>query len=1430
MLLPQLPKFRFSNYFIIFSFLGVFLTPSVIKAQLSISINSGGATSVPTGQDICYDVSYTWSSTTQDLNNAKIELPIPLPLSGDVSGDVGVFNSPHIASSVYNPSTRKITWTMVNPLPAGSSGTVKFCVHFANGTTANGANVTLTPTISGTGVLPASNSVSLTADASPKTTVLKDIKKDPALDNEATYSIVVNNNQGNGNYSLTNAVVTDVLPAGAIFVRASNGGTNSGGTVTWNLGNFAVGAYTTLRLTVKYPTGSFNLGQTVNNTATLTGTTPAGVLPAVSSTKAATIAAPFPEASSAKYSWTDWASLGGGMGFNFYTYNSGNVPLDNYVVEDHIPAEFLLTEIGLGVDDNGTQNSVKVEYKTKNNPIWATFPNSPFTMPASLSAPDRTYLGVWQLGFDPMTGTDYVTDVRLTWDHLPVGYSADNSQTYLNGTTINPNRDGVTYPMPLKIGNTINLQYDYVGNTTVLPPFSDSMYIVGKSPKATVGKSLNSSTTQQPNNEVQYQFCLNNNWDASDSLRDGIVADLLPLNMTIIPGTLVNLSTFVSAPTVNITDNFNGTGRQLLKFSWLGQAMPVSTSNCFTMNAKIKAGTPPGTLRNQLYFLSASNPIINTCDNPQYVRDTFDIDGDGLTLTDTLPTSYDIDINVLETTAIESYKYVKGDCDSTFHRYPEVGKAAANGTFQYKLYVKNTGNQPLTNIRTLDILPWVGDIGVLTYGDSRQTAYQPTFVSMDIVPSGVTVKYSNSSNPCRAGLDAAITEPGSGCDANTFSTTMPTNLADIHSLIFDFGNIVIQPADSLELRWTMRVPYGVGPGEVAWNSFGHRSESTTGTIVPPAEPIKVGVTVKSAKIGDLVWVDTDKDGIFNNGEVGLEGVTVRLLDSLMNPVINPITSQAITDTTDASGNYFFNVAPGTYFVKFDLPAGYATTVGNQGDDTTDSDIASNGKTTTSITVVDGDSDLKWDAGIYVVCPIPPSISSIVVDTATCFSGVANGDAKITLNGITVATTYSYSTVGTSNLLFANATNISGGTIILSNLQAPSVPKTYFFRTYAPDSACYKDTMVILPPSVCPQPPCAMTATATTAACHANGTPENPADDYIIFSINAANTLLNTQTFTVTATQGGSPIVISLANDSAATAVNCGLNTAMKTPVGTAGKGDITLTITDNANNCSTTLNITDAGTCAITCSPGTAQMVMYAYSTQVQTTELENVPVLIPQFDEQGGTRILTKVTLDYSVGSIAHAIFENSAATPATFKATMTSDVLLDLNGNNIATASTSITTGFKTIQPSIIVAAQDNWVGDSTSGGVPSTISRMLTWMNDRMSNMKDPTTDPRYVTHATGNTTTDDDIYYYPVTQDSTNGSLTYTLPADLAPFKGTAKVPLVVSTLSGMSTSGGGGNLSSVQKTKGFAYAKVTYFYECAANCKSPICIPVTVARQ
>lgn len=1062
------------NYFTVLCLLGcMFFSPSVLRAQLSVAVNSGGVTSVATGQDICFDVSYTWSSTTQDLNGAKIEVPIPLPLVGDAINDVGIFNSPHIASSAYNPATRIITWTMIDPLPAGSSGTVKFCVHFANGSTTNGASVTITPTFSGTGQIPASSTSTLTATAAPKATLAKSLRTDPALDNEATYTATVNNNQGNGNYNLTNVVITDQLPAGAIFISATSGGTESGGVVTWNIASLPIGTTTYLKVKVKYPSGTFNLGDMVTNNVSMTGTSPEGAIPGVTASKTNTIAAPNPLANIGKYSWTDWMSVNGNTGYSIYHNNEGNVPLTNVILEEVLPAEFEVTGGALPIDYNGTTNHATLEYQTTSNGTWTAWPGSPFT----LMGPNATYFNTSTLG---LASGEYLTKIRVTYDELAVNYEGSTLQFY--GKTINADVNGVTYTYPHVINNTINYEYTGGGQTKTGTQ-TDPATILDVSPKPYVDKSLASSYYQQPTNTVTYNFRLYNRWEASDSLKQPYLADLLPPDVTIDTTSFSNLSGPIGAPTLTVIDNFNGTGRQLLKFNWTS-SLAVGGDQYWSMDAKIKAGASPGDRKNQLMFMSSNNPILNICDNPQYISDTFDIDGDGLTLTDTLPTSNNATFNIIETTAIQALKLVKGACDTVFHKFPSVGKTTQNGLFQYRLTVTNIGNQPLTKIKIMDILPWVGDVGVITHTTNRDSKYDPTFVSIDTMPAGITVMYSNSQNPCRADLDPAIAE-ASGCTGSTFSSTP---IADPQSLMFDFGTIVIQPADSLVLYWTMRAPYGVAPNDVAWNSFGHRSESTTGTLVPPAEPIKVGVTVKSAKIGDLVWLDTNKDGIFNNGETGIQGVTIHLLDASMNPVINPVTNQPITTTSDASGNYFFNVEPGTFFVKFDLPSGYATSSANQGgDDATDSDIDNSGKTTTSITVVDGDVDLKWDAGIYQVCPVAPSISSITVDTATCTSGVANSDAKITIDGIAVATTYSYSAVSASNLFFSNATAISGSTISLTGLPNPSVPTTYYFRIYASDSLCYKDTSVVLNPSVCVvfcTSPTIAGVSADTATCNA----------------------------------------------------------------------------------------------------------------------------------------------------------------------------------------------------------------------------------------------------------------------------------------------------------------------------------------------------------
>ena len=96
-------------------------------------------------------------------------------------------------------------------------------------------------------------------------------------------------------------------------------------------------------------------------------------------------------------------------------------------------------------------------------------------------------------------------------------------------------------------------------------------------------------------------------------------------------------------------------------------------------------------------------------------------------------------------------------------------------------------------------------------------------------------------------------------------------------------------------------------------------------------------------IGNLVWIDTDRDGVQDSGEPGVPGVTVNLLDS---------TGKVIaTTTTAADGSYVFvDLVPGNYAVEFDvttLPEGMIVTGANKGgDEALDSDGDAAGKTGT----------------------------------------------------------------------------------------------------------------------------------------------------------------------------------------------------------------------------------------------------------------------------------------------------------------------------------------------------------------------------------------------------------------------------------------------------------------------------------------------------
>ncbi|MBM3237115.1 T9SS type A sorting domain-containing protein [Candidatus Poribacteria bacterium] len=115
---------------------------------------------------------------------------------------------------------------------------------------------------------------------------------------------------------------------------------------------------------------------------------------------------------------------------------------------------------------------------------------------------------------------------------------------------------------------------------------------------------------------------------------------------------------------------------------------------------------------------------------------------------------------------------------------------------------------------------------------------------------------------------------------------------------------------------------------------------------------------QKAAIGDLVWNDINANGIQDSGEPGIANVTVKLYKS--------DGSFVASTTTNANGIYSFtDLMPGDYYVEFSKPSGYYFSPKDQGsDDAKDSDVdTTNGKTTIT-TLISGENDTTWDAGLY----------------------------------------------------------------------------------------------------------------------------------------------------------------------------------------------------------------------------------------------------------------------------------------------------------------------------------------------------------------------------------------------------------------------------------------------------------------------------------
>jgi parallel beta-helix repeat protein len=205
--------------------------------------------------------------------------------------------------------------------------------------------------------------------------------------------------------------------------------------------------------------------------------------------------------------------------------------------------------------------------------------------------------------------------------------------------------------------------------------------------------------------------------------------------------------------------------------------------------------------------------------------------------------------------------------------------------------------------------------------------------------------------------------------ATTTTTTGQYQFNNLSAGIYSVRELT-QPTGFLDGRDTPGIPYG-GVGTGPTDSRAPRDSETISEITLLARSFQNGINynfgeLPPANIGDFVWDDVNQNGRQDRGEKGFASVSVTL-----NGTDDTGATVNLSTSTNGNGLYLFeDLRPGTYQVQFVAPVFYQFTVANAtiATDVTDSDANRTTGATISFTLLVGETDLTWDAGLI---PIPP---------------------------------------------------------------------------------------------------------------------------------------------------------------------------------------------------------------------------------------------------------------------------------------------------------------------------------------------------------------------------------------------------------------------------------------------------------------------------
>lgn len=612
----------------------------------------------------------------------------------------------------------------------------------------------------------------------------------------------------------------------------------------------------------------------------------------------------------------------------FAAQNTGTLWLKRLVVEDTDTAFFDTVDVTgtIRVNFPPSANRVQVDACTgtcapgdfvNGTPTASQTP----TLPAGVAPADvrgiRITFTVNDGSFTIKPGTNFPTSGACT--------SASVCVTVIPRATLHS--DPAT-PTPDTLSDTVHGGYETTAQAGALAPIGDSA-ATHQLTTGTASLRFNKSAdvSVAPGNPVPFTLTLTNT--GTGAVPDPQIVDPFPTGLDFNPTdpTVPYSIAFdlpagtPEPPTVEFTPITDPAGRVTsLRWSFPGWDLVPGAQVSVTIQAVLAPGVTAGQTIENRAGGSGDRPDL-TCTaagalRPRPITDDASF-GDGLYCTSAAQ------VETLAGNAFRTEKWVTGDPtlgwmnsitgdllplrDPTcpllvvggveFTRYPCVARVAPGQGFDFYLRLINTGTNPATEVRLIDVFPTPGDTGVLLTGEQRGTEWDPgpgLLGPIALQGQGtLDTAYTSAATACTSELQ----RPPGTCAGGAWSSAFDPAARGFRAIVTFPSQLA--PGASTALRFRMvapTAPVGASPDEVAWNSFAHTeffADSGRTVQLPPTEPIKTGVA--------LVFGDLDVSKVMGDGSTPATAFGFQY-ECTVTPEV-PSPGPAATPVVVASGSF-----------------------------------------------------------------------------------------------------------------------------------------------------------------------------------------------------------------------------------------------------------------------------------------------------------------------------------------------------------------------------------------------------------------------------------------------------------------------------------------------------------------------------------------------